>query len=96
MLCIGLMLFSCIPLFFAQQNIVAYAVGVLMSYFGLTAFHVLNQNLVYRIDATARSRINAVYMTIYFSGAALSSLTALYAWHQGAEWMMLPVYCCLP
>ncbi len=65
-LCIGLMLFSCIPLFFAQQNIVAYAVGVLMSYFGLTAFHVLNQNLVYRIDATARSRINAVYMTIYF------------------------------
>ncbi|MDV2453972.1 hypothetical protein [Acinetobacter towneri] len=53
------MLFSCIPLF-AQQNIVAYAVGVLMSYFGLTAFHVLNHNLVYRIDATARSRINAV------------------------------------
>ncbi|MFV5390267.1 MFS transporter [Acinetobacter towneri] len=85
-LCIGLMLFSCIPLFFAQQNIVAYAVGVLMSYFGLTAFHVLNQNLVYRIDATARSRINAVYMTIYFSGAALGSLTAVYAWqHRG--WM---------
>ncbi|WP_236162218.1 MULTISPECIES: hypothetical protein [unclassified Acinetobacter] len=66
MLCIGLMLFSCIPLFFAQQNIVTYAVGVLMSYFGLTAFHVLNQNLAYRIDATARSRINAVYMTFYF------------------------------
>lgn len=64
----------------------AYAVGVLMSYFGLTAFHVLNQNLVYRIDATARSRINAVYMTIYFSGAALGSLTAVYAWqHWG--WM---------
>ncbi|UIP24356.1 hypothetical protein [Acinetobacter towneri] len=60
MLCIGLMLFSCIPFFFAQQNIMAYAVGVLMSYFGLTAFHVLNHNLVYRIDATARSRINAV------------------------------------
>ena len=60
------MLFSCIPLFFAQQNIVTYAVGVLMSYFGLTAFHVLNQNLAYRIDATARSRINAVYMTFYF------------------------------
>ena len=86
MLCISLMLFSSIPLFFAQQNIMAYAVGVSMSYFGLTAFHVLNQNLVYRIDATARSRINAVYMTIYFSGAALGSLTAVYAWqHWG--WM---------
>ena len=30
-LCIGLRLFACIPLFFAQQNILAYAVGVLMS-----------------------------------------------------------------
>ncbi|WP_166167108.1 MFS transporter [Acinetobacter sp. SA01] len=79
-LCIFLMLFSCIPLFFAQQNIWVYALGVLMSYFGLTAFHVLNQNLVYRIDLKARSRINAVYMTIYFSGAALGSLGAVYAW----------------
>ena len=79
-LCIFLMLFSCIPLFFAQQNIWVYALGVLMSYFGLTAFHVLNQNLVYRIDLKARSRINAVYMTIYFSGATLGSLGAVYAW----------------
>ncbi|OTG90985.1 MFS transporter [Acinetobacter sp. ANC 3813] len=82
LICISLMLLSCIPLFFAQQNIVLYACGVLMSYFGLTAFHVLNQNLVYRINPTARSRINAVYMTIYFSGAALGSLTAVYAWQQ--------------
>ena len=85
-LCIFLMLFSCIPLFFAQQNIWVYAIGVLMSYFGLTAFHVLNQNLVYRIDLKARSRINAVYMSIYFSGAALGSLGAVYAWEHFA-WM---------
>lgn len=85
-LCIVLMLFSCIPLFFAQQNIWIYAIGVLMSYFGLTAFHVLNQNLVYRIDAKARSRINAVYMTIYFTGAALGSLGAVYAWEH-YEWI---------
>jgi predicted MFS family arabinose efflux permease len=85
-LCIFLMLFSCIPLFFAQQNLLVYAIGVLMSYFGLTAFHVLNQNLVYRIDLKARSRINAVYMTIYFSGAALGSLGAVYAW-QHWQWL---------
>ncbi len=85
-LCIMLMLFSCIPLFFAQQNIWIYAIGVLMSYFGLTAFHVLNQNLVYRIDGKARSRINAVYMTIYFTGAALGSLGAVYAWEH-YEWI---------
>ncbi|WP_347463767.1 MFS transporter [Acinetobacter thermotolerans] len=79
-LCIFLMLFAPIPLYFAQQNIVVYAIGVLMAYFGLTAFHVLNQNLVYRIDLKSRSRINAVYMTIYFTGAALGSLGAVYAW----------------
>lgn len=86
MLCISLMLLSCIPLYFAQQNILVYAVGVLMAYFGLTAFHVLNQNLVYRIDLKSRSRINAVYMTIYFSGAALGSLGAVYAWEH-FEWV---------
>ena len=85
-LCISLMLLSCIPLFFAQQNIVVYAIGVLMAYFGLTAFHVLNQNLVYRIDLKSRSRINAVYMTIYFSGAAIGSLGAVYAWEH-FEWI---------
>lgn len=85
-LCIGLMLFSCVPLYFAQHSLIIYAIGVLMSYFGLTAFHVLNQNLVYRIDGKARSRINAVYMTIYFTGAALGSLGAVYAW-QHYQWV---------
>ena len=54
---------------FAQQSLMAYAVGVIMAYFGLSAFHVLNQNLVYRISAEARSRINSIYMTLYFGGA---------------------------
>ena len=85
-LCIVLMFGSTLPLYFAQHNIVIYAIGVLMAYFGLTAFHVLNQNLVYRIDLKSRSRINAVYMTIYFSGAALGSLGAVYAW-QHFEWI---------
>ncbi|WP_298142862.1 MFS transporter [uncultured Acinetobacter sp.] len=85
-LCITLMLLSCIPLYFAQHSLIIYAIGVLMSYFGLTAFHVLNQNLVYRIDGKARSRINAVYMTIYFTGAALGSLGAVYAW-QHYQWL---------
>lgn len=71
---------------FAQQSLVAYAVGVIMAYFGLSAFHVLNQNLVYRISAEARSRINSIYMTLYFGGAALGSFIAVYAWkHWGWE-----------
>ncbi|MDB9693325.1 hypothetical protein OPU39_01600, partial [Acinetobacter nosocomialis] len=45
-----------------------------------------NQNLVYRISAEARSRINSIYMTLYFGGAALGSFIAVYAWkHCGWE-----------
>ena len=46
---------------------------MILAYFGLSALHVLNQNLVYRISATARSRINSIYMTMYFGGAAIGS-----------------------
>lgn len=85
-LCLSLLLLCCVPLYFAQHNIWIYSFGVLMAYFGLTAFHVLNQNLVYQIDLKSRSRINAVYMVIYYSGGALGSLTAVYAW-QHWQWL---------
>ncbi|MFX4307589.1 MFS transporter [Acinetobacter soli] len=68
------------PLFFAQKSLILYASGVILAYFGLSALHVLNQNLVYRISLQARSRINSIYMTLYFAGAALGSLMAVYAW----------------
>jgi len=65
---------------------ISYAIGVIFAYFGLSALHVLNQNLVYRISLQARSRINSIYMTLYFGGAALGSLLAVNAWkHWG--WM---------
>ncbi len=80
LICMWLLVLAWIPLFFAQQSLLAYAGGVILAYFGLSAFHVLNQNLVYRISAQARSRINSIYMTLYFSGAALGSLVAVYTW----------------
>lgn len=80
LICMWLLIIAWIPLFFAQQSIVCYAIGVILAYFGLSALHVLNQNLVYRISAQARSRINSIYMTLYFGGAALGSFLAVYAW----------------
>ena len=80
LICMWLLVLAWIPLFFAQQSLLAYAGGVILAYFGLSAFHVLNQNLVYRISAQARSRINSIYMTLYFGGAALGSLIAVYTW----------------
>ncbi len=80
MICSWLLIFAWLPLFFAQKSLIFYAIGVIMAYFGLSAFHVLNQNLVYRLSAQARSRINSIYMTLYFGGAALGSFMAVYAW----------------
>ena len=80
LICMWLLVLAWIPLFFAQLSLLAYAGGVILAYFGLSAFHVLNQNLVYRISAQARSRINSIYMTLYFGGAALGSLVAVYTW----------------
>ncbi|MBJ9956202.1 MFS transporter [Acinetobacter courvalinii] len=85
LICMWLLMIAWIPLYFAQQSLFAYAIGVILAYFGLSAFHVLNQNLVYRISAEARSRINSIYMTLYFGGAALGSFIAVYAWKHW-EW----------
>lgn len=83
---LSLLITAWIPLFFAQKFLILYAIGVILAYFGLSALHVLNQNLIYRISPQARSRINSIYMTLYFSGAAIGSFVAVYVWkHWG--WM---------
>ena len=72
-------------LFFCTAEYYGLCCRCVDEHLGLTVFHVLNQNLVYWIDATALSRIHAIYDYL-FSSAALDSLTAVYAWqHWG--WM---------
>ncbi len=75
-----------LPLAAAQQSLSLYIIGLIFAYFGISALHVLNQNLVYRISVSARSRINAIYMTCYFSGAALMSFLSLKLWQNYGWW----------
>jgi predicted MFS family arabinose efflux permease len=80
------LLLAWLPLYFAQDALNSYIIGLILAYFGISALHVLNQNLVYRLSLSARSRINAIYMTCYFSGAAVMSFLSLilwqnYGWH---------------
>ena len=49
----------------------------------LQALHISNQNVIYRLDPTARARLNAVYMTSYFVGAATGSAMGSVAWLWG-------------
>ena len=55
---------------------------------GVSANMVLSQRPIYGIDAAARSRLNGVFMSIFFAGGALGS--ALASWsYVGGGWALL-------
>jgi MFS family permease len=55
-------------------------VGVLLLDLGVQAGHVANQTRIYSIDPAARSRLNTVYMFLYFVGGSLGSYFGAIAW----------------
>jgi predicted MFS family arabinose efflux permease len=55
-------------------------VGVVVLDLGAQATQIANQTRIFGIDAAARSRLNTVYMTIYFAGASVGSALASLAW----------------
>ena len=57
--------------------------GVLLLDAGVQGSQIANQTRIYALDAAARSRINAVYMTLYFIGGSIGSFVASHAWTAG-------------
>lgn len=57
--------------------------GVLVLDAGVQGAQIANQTRIYALDAAARSRINAVYMTLYFIGGSVGSFIASHAWTAG-------------
>ncbi|QHI98667.1 MFS transporter [Xylophilus rhododendri] len=68
-----------------------FLAGMLIVDMALQGIHISNQSVVYRLQPSARGRINAVYMTAYFIGAAAGSAAGSIAWQQ-AGW---PATCAL-
>jgi predicted MFS family arabinose efflux permease len=54
--------------------------GVILLDVGVQSGHVANQTRIYALDATARSRLNTVYMVSYFIGGALGSWLGAIFW----------------
>ncbi|WP_297422407.1 MFS transporter [Clostridium sp.] len=54
--------------------------GVILLDLGIQSGQISNQARINALDATARSRNNAVYMTFYFCGGALGSLLGTFFW----------------
>jgi predicted MFS family arabinose efflux permease len=57
-----------------------FLAGLLIVDAALQALHISNQNVIYALAPSARSRINAVYMTGYFIGASLGSAMGSAVW----------------
>jgi MFS family permease len=57
--------------------------GVVLLDLGVQSSQVANQTRIYAIDASARSRLNTVYMFTYFCGGATGSALAAICWSAG-------------
>jgi predicted MFS family arabinose efflux permease len=64
-------------------HMAALVLGVVLLDVGAQLAQVSNQTRIFGLVPSARSRLNTVYMTIYFSGAAVGSAMSTVAW---AHW----------
>ncbi|MEO8100238.1 MAG: MFS transporter [Acidobacteriota bacterium] len=80
----GVMLaFAILGLF--GTNLAGFILGVIILDLAQQFGHVSNQTRIYGLVPEARSRLNMVYMTCSFSGAAAGSYLSTYWWHR-AGW----------
>ncbi|MVN77949.1 MFS transporter [Hymenobacter sp. HMF4947] len=64
--------------------LVGLVAGVILLDVGVQAAHISNQTLVFSLRPEARSRLNTVYMTGYFTGGSIGSVVGGLAWmHYG-------------
>ncbi|OAL81144.1 MFS transporter [Acinetobacter sp. SFA] len=78
---------SWIFLYFGAVSLLSYILGYGLINLGLAITHSCNQNVIFRLRPDAKSRVNSLYMTLYFIGGACGSALGVYAWHHGG-WSM--------
>jgi predicted MFS family arabinose efflux permease len=64
-------------------HMVGLVIGVIVLDTGAQMMQVGNQTRIFGLDPAARSRLNTVYMTMYFAGGAVGSALASWTW---ARW----------
>jgi len=74
-------------LYFGAVSLLSYILGYGLINLGLAITHSCNQNVIFRLRPDAKSRVNSLYMTVYFIGGACGSALGVYTWHHGG-WSM--------
>jgi predicted MFS family arabinose efflux permease len=82
-----LLAFSYLLLWAGERSALSFALhitvlvaGVILLDMGAQLAQVANQTRIFGLVPSARSRLNTVYMTVYFSGAAIGSALSTIAW----------------
>ena len=77
---IAILLVSWLPFVAGATHVVWFLVAIVLADLALQGVHVSNQNVIYALVPEARSRVNSVYMTTYFVGAAVGSAVGSVVW----------------
>ena len=80
-LCIVLVAVSFVVFALSGSSLVGLVIGVIVLDIGVQAAQISNQSRIYALKPEARSRVNTVYMVVYFIGGAVGSAVASLAWH---------------
>ena len=73
--------------YFTGSYLVMFILGIIVIDIGQQAIHVTNQTRIYAILPEARNRLNTVFMSVSFVGAACGSALGLWLWEQG-QWSL--------
>jgi predicted MFS family arabinose efflux permease len=80
---IGAVILGLLILFLFPTSLTGIWLAVILIDIGVQATQVTNIALIYTLDTTANSRINTVYMTLYFIGGAVGAFMGIYCWQLG-------------
>lgn len=77
---LAILLLCWLPFAAGGTQLLWFLIAFVLADLALQGVHVSNQNIVYALIPAARSRVNSVYMTTYFIGAATGSAVGSVVW----------------
>jgi predicted MFS family arabinose efflux permease len=79
----ALMLVTWLLIGLGRHSVIPLVVGIVVLDFAVQGLHITNQSIIYQRRPEARSRITSAYMSLYFVGGVIGSVSAASAYAAG-------------